>query len=168
MTGGLSKINRYLLAGAGVIGILATGGTSARATDVQQLEATLKAMQAQMAELQKQVQEAKAAANAAQTAAKTGSDTDLDLKVKWKGAPELSSSDGKFKFKVRGRLETDYNHIDQDTAITSFPDVSATELRRARIGVEGIAFYDLKYVLEVARPALSSPARLAPAPSPTT
>ena len=50
---------------------------------------------------------------------------------------------------MRGRLETDYNNIDQDTAITSFPDVSATELRRARIGVEGIAFYDVKYVLEV-------------------
>ena len=65
------------------------------------------------------------------------------------GRPELSSSDGKFKFKVRGRVETDYNNINQDTAITSFPDVSATELRRARLGVEGIAFYDFKYVLEV-------------------
>src|SRR5262245_2627217 len=71
------------------------------------------------------------------------------MKVKWKGAPELSSADGRFKMKVRGRLEVDYNNINQDTPITTFPDVSATELRRARIGVEGVAFYTVKYVLEV-------------------
>ena len=51
--------------------------------------------------------------------------------------------------KIRGRLETDYNHVDQDTPITSFPDVSATELRRARLGVEGMLWYDWKYVVEV-------------------
>ena len=61
----------------------------------------------------------------------------------------MSSGDGKFKIKIRGRLETDYNHVDQDTRITSFPDVSGTELRRARIGVEGIMFFDWKYILEV-------------------
>ena len=43
----------------------------------------------------------------------------------------------------------DYNHANQDTAITSFPDVSATELRRARLGVEGNIWYDVKYILEV-------------------
>jgi len=156
MIGGLGKINSYLLAGAGVMGILAGGGSAAKAASAEQLEATLKAMQAQMQaqqaqmqELQRQVQEAKAAASSAQAAASTGSGSDLDLKVKWKGAPEFSSGDGKFKMKIRGRLETDYNHIDQDTAITSFPDVSATELRRARLGVEGILYYDWKYIIEV-------------------
>ena len=129
MIGGLIKTNRYLLAGAGVIGLLVASGTSARATDVQQLEATMRAMQAQMAALQKEVQEAKAAAASA-------GGGDLDLKVKWKGAPELSSSDGKFKFKVRGRIQTDYNNIDQDFNVTGRPDVSAVELRRARLGVE--------------------------------
>ena len=72
MIGGLSKLNRYLLAGAGAIGILAVGGTSAKATDVAQLEAQMRAMQAQMAILQKQVQEAKSAAASAQTAAQDG------------------------------------------------------------------------------------------------
>jgi phosphate-selective porin OprO and OprP len=149
MIGGLGKINRYLLAGAGVMAILAGAGSAAKAASAEQLEATLKAMQAQMQELQRQVQEAKAAAASAQAAASSGSGSDLDLKVKWKGAPEFSSGDGKFKMKIRGRLETDYNNIDQDTRITSFPDVSATELRRARLGVEGILFYDWKYVIEV-------------------
>jgi phosphate-selective porin OprO/OprP len=154
MIGGLSKINRYLLAGAGVIGILAAGSTSARATDVQQLEAMLKAMQAQMAVLQKQVQEAKAAAAAAQASAANSGGSDLDLKVKWKGAPELSSSDGKFKFKVRGRVMTDYDHVDQsELGIPGVPstrqgDISAVELRRARLGVEGVVFYDWKYKFE--------------------
>src|SRR4030095_5926029 len=50
---------------------------------------------------------------------------------------------------VRGRIEADYNKINQDTQITSFPDVSATELRRARLGVEGILYYDWKYIIEV-------------------
>ena len=106
-------------------------------------------MQATIKALQKQVQDAKAQASAAQTTADSAKGSDLDLKVKWKGAPEFSSGDGKFKMKVRGRLEVDYNHVDQDTPITSFPDVSATELRRARLGVEGILWYDWKYVVEV-------------------
>jgi phosphate-selective porin OprO/OprP len=46
-------------------------------------------------------------------------------------------------------VETDYNKIDQDTPITFAPDVSATALRRARLGVEGVVFYDFKYILEV-------------------
>jgi phosphate-selective porin OprO/OprP len=149
MIGGLNKINRYLLAGAGVIGIFAADWTSAKAADTAELEAALKAMQAQMAILEKQVEEAKAQATAAQTAAANAGGSDLDLKVKWKGAPELSSSDGKFKFKVRGRVLTDYNNIDQDFDITGRPDVNAVELRRARLGVEGVVWYDVKYKFEV-------------------
>src|SRR5215510_2917093 len=159
MTGGLKKINRYLLASAGVIGIFAAvpeAKAQAQTQDLQQIQAQIQEMQAanrQMQEtikaLQKQVQDAQAqAATATATAANAGGG-DLDMKVKWKGAPELSSTDGRFKMKVRGRLEVDYNNINQDTPITTFPDVSATELRRARIGVEGIAWYNLKYVLEV-------------------
>jgi phosphate-selective porin OprO/OprP len=95
------------------------------------------------------VQEAKAAAAAAQSAANSGSASDLDLKVKWKGAPEFSSADGKkFKFKVRGRVMADYNNIDQDFNVTGRPDVSAVELRRARLGVEGVVWYDVKYKFE--------------------
>ena len=148
MIGGLNKMNRYLLAGAGVIGLLAASGTSARAQNVQELEAAMKAIQAQMAVLQKQVQEAKAAASAAQSAAANAGGGDLDLKVKWKGAPELSSQNGKFKFKVRGRIMADYDHVDQDFGVTGRPDVSAVELRRARLGVEGVVFYDVKYKFE--------------------
>ena len=68
-----------------------------------------------MKELQREVASAKAAAVSAQSAASKassgggGGGEDLDLKVKWKGAPEFSSADGKFKMKVRGRIDADYN-----------------------------------------------------------
>ena len=76
MNGGLRIINRYLLAGASTIGILAAGASGANADDTEQLEAAIKAMQAQMqaqqaqtraqiAALQKQVEAAKTEAAAA-------------------------------------------------------------------------------------------------------
>lgn len=140
---GLNNLGRYLLAGAGAIGIVAGSGLSvAKAT-------TLEELQAQLSELQRQVNEAKAAAAAAQAAAANSGGGDLDLKIKWKGAPEFSSRDGKFKMKVRGRIQADYNAIDQDFPITGRPDVNAAELRRARLGAEGTVFYTLKYKFEV-------------------
>ena len=154
MTGGLGKLSRYLLASAGAIGILAAATPEAKASDVQQLEQSLQALQAQVQQLQREVASAKAAAASAQSAAAKaggggGGGDDLDLKVKWKGAPEFSSKDGKFSFKVRGRLHVDYNGIDQDEPITGEGDISAVEIRRARLGVEGVLFYDWKYKFEV-------------------
>ena len=105
----------------------------------------MKAMQAQMRAMQQQVNQAKADA----AAAKGSNGENLDLKVKWKGAPQLSSADGKFKFKVRGRLMVDYNGINQDKSITGEPDINGVELRRGRIGVEGVVYYDWKYKFEV-------------------
>ena len=78
-------------------------------------------MQATIKALQKQVEDAKAQAASAQTTADTAKGSDLDLKVKWKGAPQLSSADGKFSVKVRGRLETDYNHVNQDIGNYKLP-----------------------------------------------
>ena len=144
MIGGRGQISRCVLAGASVIGILAAA-PEAKAQDMQQIQAQINEMQATIKALEKQVQDAKAQAAAANVAASSAG-SDLDLKVKWKGAPELSSADGKFKMKVRGRVEVDYNKANQDSRITSFPDVSGTELRRARLGVEGVIYYDWKYM----------------------
>ena len=105
------------LAGASVIGLLAASAPEAKAQqaqDLQQIQAQIQEMQATIQALQKQVQDAKAQAAAANATAANAGGGDLDLKVKWKGAPELSSADGKFKMKVRGRLHVDYNAIDQD------------------------------------------------------
>jgi phosphate-selective porin OprO/OprP len=153
MIGGLRMINRYLLAGAGAIGMLMAAApeasAQASAQDLQAIQAQIEQMQATIKSLQKQVQDAQAQASDAKAAASSGGGSDIDLKVKWKGAPEFSSADGKFKMKVRGRLQTDYNAIDQDFPITGRPDVSAAEIRRARLGVEGVVFYNVAYKFEV-------------------
>jgi phosphate-selective porin OprO/OprP len=149
MNGGLSKISRYLLAGAGVIGLLVASVPEAKAQDLKAIQAQIDAMQATIKALEKQVQDAQAQASAAKSAAAEAGKSDLDLKVKWKGAPEFSSGDGKFKMKIRGRLQADYNNIDQDFRITGRPDVNAAEFRRARLGVEGVVFYTVEYKFEV-------------------
>src|SRR4029079_4674587 len=133
------------------IGILAVGIPVAKAQDLKAIQAQIDSMQATIKALQKHVQHAKAQASAAQTASATAtaapkSDTD----ILWKGgAPTLKSSDGEFSLKVRGVVQTDYEHANQDKAITSYPDLAATEFRRARLGFEGTLFWDFQYVLEV-------------------
>jgi phosphate-selective porin OprO/OprP len=127
------------------------GSVTAKADNVHDLEASLRDMQRQMEVLQRQVDEAKASAAAAEAAAqkKSSSSGSSDWKVKWKGAPEFSSKDGRFTIKPRGRLQVDYDAIDQDQAITGDPDVSAIEIRRAWLGVEGIVWGDTFYRLDV-------------------
>jgi len=74
-----------------------------------------------------------------------------DLKVKWKGAPELASRDGKFKMKLRGRLYFDYGSESvDDGAGNNIPSgkINGTEVRTARLGIEGIVFKNVKYKFE--------------------
>ena len=130
------KSGRNVFVGSVLASTLATS-FSAHADGMRRVEADLEAMQAQIRELQREVEATKKAAK-----------SDNDLKVKWKGAPELSSKDGNFKMKVRGRIQTDYNAINQDRAITGSPSVSALELRRARLGVQGTVWGDVNYILE--------------------
>lgn len=152
----LSKAtSRLWLGRIATIGFLASPAQAADPADLQQMQAQIEAMQAAIKSLQHQVQEAqsqaaaaKAASAAVSTAASSGGGSNLDLKVKWKGAPEFSSSDGKFKMKLRGRALTDVEHIDQDTPITGFDDINGAEIRRARIGIEGVVMYDWKYLVE--------------------
>src|SRR4029434_11218364 len=98
MRGGLKRRSRYLLVGASVIGLFAANAPEAKAQqaqDLQQIQAQIQQMQATIQALQRQVQDAKAQAAAANTAAANAGGGDLDLKVKWKGAPEFSSGDGR-------------------------------------------------------------------------
>jgi len=148
MIRGLSAKGRNSLVGVGAIAVLVLS-SPADAEDTRAIEAQLKALQAQISALQKEVEKAKAAAASAKASAEKSNSGDLDLDVKWRGAPELTSADGKFKMKVRGRLQADYNAIDQDERITGAPDVSAADIRRARLGIEGVVWADVKYIVEV-------------------
>src|SRR5262245_23963383 len=150
MSRGLSKLNRSLFFAMCAVGFLTVQASQAKAEDDASIRNEIEALRAEVKDLRKEVQDAKAQSAAAQTAAANATGSDLDLKVKWRGAPELTSGDGKkFKFKVRGRVLTDYNGIDQDEPITGEGDISAVELRQARLGVEGVVFYDWKYKFEV-------------------
>ena len=53
MNGGLGKMNRYLLAGASVIGLLAIGAPEAKAQNLQEIQAQIDQMQATIKALQK-------------------------------------------------------------------------------------------------------------------
>ncbi len=152
MTGGLAKRTAICsqVRALSAFSPRAPEAKAQQAQDLQQIQAQIQEMQATIQALQKQVQDAKAQAAAASAAAANAGGSDLDLGVKWKGAPEFTSGDGKkFKFKVRGRVMVDYNGIDQDERITKEGDISAVELRRARLGVEGVVFYDWKYKFEI-------------------
>lgn len=70
------------------------------------------------------------------------------MKVTWNGAPELSSADGQYTMKVRGRLFLDMATGDQNEAVTGNADLNATERRAARLGVEGVLAGHIRYVLE--------------------
>lgn len=68
-----------------------------------------------------------------------------DFKVNWKGAPEISSADGNFKMKLRGRLFADWGTVSDNSGKV----VDATEFRAARLGIEGVVMKDIKYKFEV-------------------
>jgi phosphate-selective porin OprO/OprP len=68
-----------------------------------------------------------------------------DFNVTWKGAPEISSADGNFSIKLRGRLFTDWGTVSDNAGKA----VDATEFRAARLGVEGVVMKDVEYKFEV-------------------
>ena len=110
--------------------------TAASAQKIQELKEQINALSKKVEELEK---------TQASAAKKSP-----DLKVKWKGAPELASTDGKFKMKIRGRIFTDYGNVSvKNNGVTVAGEkVDATEFRTARLGVEGILFKDIKYKFE--------------------
>ena len=95
---------------------------------MEMLEAQLQTAQAQAASATSEAAEATAVATAASEAATA-------TKVEWKGAPKLSSSDG-WSFKPRGRLHYVVGSFNAPDS-TGVEDGYGSELRRARLGVEG-------------------------------
>lgn len=112
---------------------------AASADSLQELKSQLQKLQKKVAELEKQQKKSKS------------SHSTNNLNVKWKGAPEFSSADGQFKMKIRGRMYFDYGSVSvKDGSGTSIPSdkVNGTEVRTARLGVEGVLFKDIKYKFE--------------------
>lgn len=70
-----------------------------------------------------------------------------DVIVKWKGGPRLQTRDGNFVFQPTGRVMSDFwtttGSNDDDRNITG------TEVRRARIGMQGNLYKHIKYKAEI-------------------
>lgn len=115
---------------------------------VEQLEGRLQQTQttAQQTTAQQATIKANAAADQAQAAAETASTAKgSGMNVKWGPSPTFASDDGRFEMHVRGRLYMDFGDVSDNLGEQ---DRFATELRTARLGIEGKAWGDVKYKIE--------------------
>lgn len=104
-------------------------------TRVQKLEATIIELQRELDAVKKDQ-----AAAAAKPAAESP--------VVFKGGPAFEAADGSWAFKVRGRIEADAAFYDKSGGNNPVDLNDGTELRRARIGVDGKIYNDWLYRLE--------------------
>jgi len=131
-------LGRTLTSAILMAGTMALLADQASAQSIEDMQKQLETLQSQMADLRQQMDAAKA------DDAASGSDWTL----KWKGAPEIASADGAYKMKLRGRLLLDFATGGQDRAVTGADRLSATEVRAARLGIEGVIEHDFKYKFE--------------------
>lgn len=106
----------------------------------QPVEARVQKLEATILELQRELDAVKQ--EQAETAAKPAA----ELPVVFKGGPSIEAADKSWSFKVRGRIEADAAFYDNESGPIDYND--GTELRRARLGVEGKVFTDWQYRLE--------------------
>lgn len=68
----------------------------------------------------------------------------------WKNGLKLDSADGSFKLSIFGRIQNDYTFWDSDQEVTDTlgETNSATEFRRARLGVSGQIYKNVIYKAE--------------------
>jgi phosphate-selective porin OprO/OprP len=111
---------------------------------IDTLEAELAAANAK-AEAATQVAQSVSATAAQDAAGKAQS-----AKVAWKGAPQLSTDDG-WSFKVRGRINLDAGFVNAPDS-TGRVDGFGSEVRRARLGVEGTIPGGFGYKFEAGLP----------------
>jgi phosphate-selective porin OprO/OprP len=135
------------------------GAGTAHAQSNQELLEIIRAQQRQIEELSRKVDalsgQIEAAAGKADQAAEqetaaseTASEVakTSDVVFKWGPSPTLMSKDGNWSLKLRGRLFVDGGYLDDEDGL--YDDTNATELRDARLGVEGKVFHDFAYTFE--------------------
>ncbi|MEZ5655852.1 MAG: porin [Sphingobium sp.] len=114
---------------------------SLSAEDAAALRAELQALKAQVQALEARVGQAETATTAAtetaQKATELAAKKDDGIKIKFKGAPEISDEKSGWSFKPRGRLLFDAASVNAPSAIADRGLGFSNEVRRARLGVEG-------------------------------
>ncbi|MCB2068105.1 MAG: carbohydrate porin [Erythrobacter sp.] len=106
-----------------------------------QMHANMQEMHSQMVTNMEEVQAAVVAAPAPTVTSPS------PLEISWHGAPELEGEGG-WTFKPRGRLQADTGFISVPDS-TGRPDGFGSELRRARLGVEGTVPGGFGYKFEI-------------------
>lgn len=126
--------------------------TDSLRADFERLQAEVAALQQQMEAIKQRLESADSGENQGEKSAAgkmTSATSDAaqgdPVKVKWEPAPSLSSPDGRFEMNIRGRLYVDAGFANDDN---DSMNVDATELRAARLGIEGKAWNDIKYKFE--------------------
>lgn len=133
-------------------GLVAAGTMSfagaAQAQSNEQLLRMIQQLNEQVQSLSQQVEAANMKGEQAVLAAADASKKATSGEVKWKWAPSptIVSGDGKFEMHMRGRLLVDFGHL-SDSA--NRQDRTGTEFRALRLGIEGKAWKDFKYKMEV-------------------
>ena len=70
--------------------------------------------------------------------------------VFWKSGLRAQSSDGDFKFRIGGRIQTDAMFISQDDSLNNhFDAYNGVEFRRARLYVSGTLYKNVKFKFQV-------------------
>jgi phosphate-selective porin OprO and OprP len=96
--------------------------------------------------LQSQVQQATEEADAAAVTARQTEQDAPDMSVEWGPGPTLSSQDGSWSVHVLGRLLVDGGVLDDDDDL--YDGDNATEVRAARLGIEGEFLEGFEFKLE--------------------
>lgn len=132
----------------------------AGASELRDLAALVEAQAAQLEALQKRIDALEqrlatqhaggAAASPDESSLSSSGDAavpaDPPTRIAWKGAPELTSPDGQFTAKLRGRVLADAWATSSRTDGIRYP--SGTTLRAARLGIEGLLGTAFRYKFE--------------------
>ncbi len=120
---------------------------------IERLENRISRLEAELARLQESMDSSPGTAPGAASAAdgevaeaETADEASAPA-IEWKGAPELTSADGEYSIKLRGRMMADAWSVTDDPEDRNYP--SGTELRSVRLGVQGDLGPALSYVAEV-------------------
>jgi phosphate-selective porin OprO/OprP len=139
--------------GVSAVTIWAASGGSALAQSNQELMDIIRQQQRQIEELSRRVdqlqgetQEATEKADAAAETAQKVEEEAPDIQVKWAPGPTFSSKDGSWSVHVRGRLFVDGGGLGDEDGF--YNNDNGTELRAARLGIEGSFLQGWRYRLE--------------------
>ena len=113
---------------------------------IRQQQRQIEELARKVDQLERQAEEATEKPDAAPETVQTVEEKQPDVQVTWGPAPTFTSKDGTWSARVRGRLMVDGGGLGDDDDF--YRNDNATEVRAARLGVEGNFYKGWEYKLE--------------------